>query len=161
MAQISRDIYLSVKDTIETVKDKLAENGIYVGKIDVVYNNIGNGVITVMFKNVSIDLENKNLRKDLAEVSSNWRNFFNVLNLKCLIDGSALQIEDFIEVSEIYWNQREGAQVILNYDLQIYDFMKEFGFDIDLEEMSKALESILNYEARQVLHKLRSCVSPF
>lgn len=139
---------------VEDVKAELARLGIFFGDVEEL-DAYGVRFCTIVFRDVSVNLENRELQKALSEACGSWERLFKAFALEKLVSGGELNVYDYVDVEEISWSKRYGPYVRLNVSVEVGGLLQKYGLaDIDVREMEESLEGILDCEARRILRKL-------
>jgi len=151
-----------VEHVSEDARSELSRVGIHVGEVEEL-DTYGTRYCVIVFRDVSVDLENAELRRSLSEASSSWDRLFKALALERLVLDEGLRIYDYVDVEEVSWSRRYGPFVKLYVSAEVDELLRRCGLEgeVDVREMEEALEGLLDYEARRILRTLNEAVKEF
>ncbi|MEM1798146.1 MAG: hypothetical protein QXX87_02885 [Candidatus Jordarchaeales archaeon] len=136
---------------VEEFKAGLERLGILFGEAEEI-DAYGARVRTIIFRDVNVDLENRELQKALSEACESWKRLFEAFALEKLVSGGRLSIYDYVDVEEISWSRRHGPYVRLSVSSDARRLLQKYGLDgVDVREMEASLEMLLDREARTIL----------
>ncbi len=147
-----------IDEIVAEARDELARIGIFFGEVEEL-DTYGVQYCTIVFRDVAVNLENRELRKELSMASESWERFFKALALERIVSGSNPDVHDYVDVEEISWNRNRGPFVRLNVSLEVEGLLRKYGLaDLNVREMEECLEGILDYEARRILRRLNEAL---
>lgn len=147
-----------VEMVVEDVKAELARLGIFFGDVEEL-DTYGVRFCTIVFRDVNVNLENRELQKALSEACESWERLFKMLALEKVVSGGELNVYNYVDVEEISWSKRHGPYVRLDVSMEVDGLLRKYGLaNINVREMEECLEGILDYEARRILRKLNGAL---